>query len=161
MEHVSRLTDEHGGEQFDRALVVTGEIRIGDRVYLQPDRIATVLEQGGDVLVRAGWRNARWLDEQGMPVDMRAVLSQPGEQIDRPIWIGRAKGRAPLPLRLVAIRKPAPAAEAAWQQARQQARKSGYTPSNQTLQAAGHQRHRGGQFQAAPRRARQRPLPHR
>ena len=59
------LTDEHSGERVDRIPVVAGEIRIGDRIYLQPDRIAAVLDAGGDVLVRAGWRNARWLDQQG------------------------------------------------------------------------------------------------
>jgi hypothetical protein len=35
------LTDQHGGETLDRIAVVKGEIRIGDRAYLQPDRIAT------------------------------------------------------------------------------------------------------------------------
>src|ERR1700722_220106 len=30
------LTDQHGGEQLDRIPVVKGEIRIGDRVYMQP-----------------------------------------------------------------------------------------------------------------------------
>ena len=67
------LTDEHSGEQVDRIPVVAGEIRIGDRVYLQPDRIAAVLDAGGDVVVRAGWRNARWLDQQGEPLDLLAI----------------------------------------------------------------------------------------
>jgi hypothetical protein len=34
------LTDEKGGERLDRIPIVKGEIRIGDRAYLQPDRIA-------------------------------------------------------------------------------------------------------------------------
>jgi hypothetical protein len=34
------LTDESEGEVIDRAEVVAGEIRVGDRAYLQPDRIA-------------------------------------------------------------------------------------------------------------------------
>ena len=54
------LTDEHAGEQLDRIPVARGEIRIADRVYLQPDRIAGVLQDGGDVVLRAGWKNARW-----------------------------------------------------------------------------------------------------
>src|SRR5216684_1808653 len=36
------LTDEKGGETLDRIPVVAGEIRIVDRAYLQPDRIAVV-----------------------------------------------------------------------------------------------------------------------
>ena len=47
------LTDEKVAEQFDRAAVVKGEIRIGDRYYLQPERIANVLAAGGDIIVRA------------------------------------------------------------------------------------------------------------
>ncbi|MFQ5566537.1 MAG: hypothetical protein ACE5EU_09260, partial [Paracoccaceae bacterium] len=48
-----QLTDGRGGERFDRAPVVAGEIRIADRAYAQPDRLAAVIEGGGDVLVRA------------------------------------------------------------------------------------------------------------
>jgi hypothetical protein len=129
------LTDEHGGEQVDRIPVVPGEIRIGDRVYLQPDRIAAVLAAGGDVVVRAGWRNARWLDEQGRPVDLAAELSRATDRIDRPVWIGRKTG-LPLAMRLIALRKPDAAAEASRRQVRLQARKAGYTPSQETLDAA-------------------------
>jgi len=48
------LTDEHGGEQLDRIAVVRGEIRLADRVHLQPDRIANVLADGGDPRFRGG-----------------------------------------------------------------------------------------------------------
>ena len=50
------LTDEKGGERLDRIPVVAGEIRIGDRAYLQPDRIGEILDAGADIVVRAGWR---------------------------------------------------------------------------------------------------------
>lgn len=129
------LTDEHGGEQLDRIPVVPGEIRIGDRAYLQPDRIAAVLDAGGDVVVRAGWRNARWLDEQGEPVDLHAELSRANDRIDRAIWIRRKNG-LPLAMRLITIRKSDAAAENARRQVRRQGRKSGYTPSRETLDAA-------------------------
>ncbi len=36
------LTDEHGGERVDRIPVTKGEIRLGDRAYMQPDRGANV-----------------------------------------------------------------------------------------------------------------------
>ena len=130
------LTDEHGGEQLDRIPVVKGEIRIGDRVYMQPARIANVLARGADVVIRAGWRSVRWLDALGKPIDLHRELRKAGERIDRPIWIA-CKGRAPLALRLIAVRKPRTAADAARRQARQQGRKSGYTPSRKTLHAAG------------------------
>jgi IS4 transposase len=129
------LTDEHGGEQVDRIPVVKGEIRIADRVHLQPDRMASVMDDGGDVVIRAGWRNARWLDQDGAPFDMAKELARPEDRIDQPIWIGRNRG-APLTMRLILLRKSEAAAEAARREVRRQGRKSGYTPSQATLDAA-------------------------
>jgi hypothetical protein len=130
------LTDEHGGERLDRIPVVKGEIRIGDRAYLQPDRMAAVLEDGADILVRAGWRNARWREADGAPVDLLAEFRKAAHGlIDRPIWVGR-KGGPALALRLVAIRKSEPAAAAARRKARRQAQKERYQISEATLAAA-------------------------
>jgi hypothetical protein len=130
------LTDAHGGERLDRIPVVKGEIRIGDRVYLQPGRIASVLKQRADIIVRAGWRNARWLDALLNPIDLHKILSEAADQIDRAIWIAHKDG-SPLALRLIAVRKSTAAAETARRQAHRQGRKAGYTPSRKTLDAAG------------------------
>jgi hypothetical protein len=131
------LTDQHGGETIDRIPVVKGEIRIADRAYLQPDRIGVVLDEGADVLIRAGWRNARWLDADGEPVDLLAEFRKASETglIDRPIFIGRKSGK-PLALRLVAVKKSGQAAEAARRTARRQARKGRHQISKGTLAAA-------------------------
>lgn len=131
------LTEEDGAEQFDRAPVVAGEIRLGDRVYLQVDRLAAVLSAGGDVVVRAGWRGARWRDAAGRPVDLIKLLKTASSGlIDRPIWLERAAGQPALGLRLVAVRMPAPAGERARAKARRQAQKDGRTASDGTLAAA-------------------------
>src|SRR5437762_1714321 len=66
------LTDERGGERLDRIPVVKGEIRVADRAYLQPERMAAVMTEGADILIRAGWKNAHWLDENGEPLDLLA-----------------------------------------------------------------------------------------
>ena len=55
--------------------------------------------------------------------------------IDRPIWIGRKSG-APLPMRLVAVKKPPQAAEAARRRARREAQRGGHQISKGTLAAA-------------------------
>src|SRR5580704_13713573 len=68
------LTDQQAGETLDRIPVVTGEIRLGDRAYLQPDRMAVLLEGGADFVIRAGWKSARWLDAEGCPLDLIAEL---------------------------------------------------------------------------------------
>lgn len=131
------LTDQHGGERLDRIPVVKSEIRIADRAHLQPDRMATVLDAGADIVVRAGWKNARWLDADGEPVDLLAEFRKNATRglIDRPIWIARKAG-APLGLRLVAVKKPASAAAAARRRARREARKGGHQISKGTLAAA-------------------------
>jgi hypothetical protein len=131
------LTDEHGGEMLDRVPVVKDEIRLGDRVYMQPNRIAAVIEAGGDVVVRAGWRSARWLDEQGAPFDLLAEFDNAAATglIDEPIRIKRQSGPA-LVLRLIAKKKPPEACEAARKKARKSASKQGSAISQGTLIAA-------------------------
>ena len=117
--------------------VIPGEIRIADRAYLQPDRMAAVLDAGADLLVRAGWRNACWRDADGEPVDLLAEFNQHAAAgvIDRPIWIRRRRGPA-LALRLVARKKSDQAAAAARRKARRQAQKERYQVSDATLAAA-------------------------
>jgi IS4 transposase len=131
------LTDQHGGERLDRIPVETGEIRIADRAYMQPERIAAVLAAGADVLLRAGWKSAGWLDAAGQRFDLIGELRRHGEAglVDRPIWVRRAK-QPPLGLRLVAIKKTAAAAEAARRTARRQAQKGGHQVDHDTLEAA-------------------------
>lgn len=130
------LTDESEGEVIDRAEVVAGEIRIADRAYLQPDRIAKVLGAGADIVVRAAWNNARWLDEEANRVDLIALLKKARGKglIDRPIWIGSAK--EPLALRLVAIRKPKEARDRSIEKLQRHARDKGRNLMPETLVAA-------------------------
>jgi putative intracellular protease/amidase len=133
------LTDQGESEQLDRADVKRGEIRIGDRVYLQADRIAAVLEAGGDVLVRAGWKGARWLTEDETPFDLIATLETADKDgqvmIDRPVSIGRKSG-APLEMRLVCLRKSEKAAAEARRKAKRAAQRGKHQVSRATLTAA-------------------------
>ena len=116
--------------------MIKGEIRIADRAYLQPERIATVLEDGGDVLIRGGWKNARWREEDGGTLDLIGELRKAKSGlIDRPIWIER-KGGDSLRLRLIAARKPEKAAEQARRKAKRDAQRGGYTLSRATIEAA-------------------------
>lgn len=131
------LTDQQEGETFDRIPVVKGEIRIADRGYLQPDRIAAVLEAGADVVVRAGWKNARWLDAKGCSLDLIAQLRAAKARglVDRRIWI-KCRGGAPLEMRLVAVKKPTDAAAEARRKARLDAQNENRTITKETLEAA-------------------------
>ena len=131
------LTDQQTGETLDRIPVVKGEIRLADRAYLQPDRMAILLDAGADLVIRAGWKSARWLDVDGEALDLTAEFRNATTRglIDRPIWIKRKRG-APLALRLVAVKKPAQAAAAARRKARRDAQREGYQLSKRTLEAA-------------------------
>jgi hypothetical protein len=131
------LTDQQEGERLDRIPPVAGEIRLADRAYLQPERMARLIEAGADFVIRAGWKGARWLDGKGHALDLIAELRKVTEQglLDRPIWIKPRRG-PPLALRLVAVKKPPKAAAEARRKARRSAKKGGHQLSKQTLQAA-------------------------
>lgn len=131
------LTDEQGGEQLDRIPVTPGEIRIADRAHLQPDRMAAVIDDGADIIVRAAYKNARWLDATGKPIDLIALFPKHAADglIDRPIRIGRKSGPA-LALRLVAVKKSPQACAEARRKARRQAQKGGHQIAKATLTAA-------------------------
>jgi len=131
------LTDGKGGERLDRIPVVKGEIRLADRAYLAADRIVYVLDGGGDIVIRAGWKRARWLDSEGAPFNLIAALKKaaPAGKIDIPVWLGR-KGRPALDLRLVAVRKPERAIAEAKRKARRAAQRERRNISKETLLAA-------------------------
>jgi hypothetical protein len=131
------LTDQRAGEALDRIPVVAGEIRLGDRAYLQPERMARLIEAGADFVIRAGWKGARWCDAEGSVVNLILLLRKAAAHglIDCPIWIKPRRG-APLALRLVAIKKPAQASAASRRKARKSAQRGGHQLSKQTLEAA-------------------------
>jgi hypothetical protein len=131
------LTDEKGGERLDRTPVAEGDIVIADRGFLHPEPLAHVLQQGADVIIRAGWKGARWLDAKGERFDIQAALqrAETAGLLDQPVCIGRKKGPA-LSLRLVAFRLPPVKAEEARARARRAAKRN-YAVSGGTLAAAG------------------------
>jgi len=130
------VTDQTGGEQLDRIPVVAGEIRLADAAYIQPERIAAVLDGGGDVVLRMAWRNGRWLNQAGEAFDFAAAFKAARDGlIDQPIQLCRKNAR-PLQLRLVACRLPPDKVEAARRRVRSAAKKKGYTPSDEALEAA-------------------------
>jgi Transposase DDE domain len=130
------LSDEKGSERLDRIAVIKGEIRIADRVYLHADHLAAVIDAGADVVVRAGWKSARWLAADGTRLDLPAELQAATTHlIDQPIRLAR-KGRPALALRLIAVRKAGQAAEAARREARRAAQRGGHQIADATLVAA-------------------------
>lgn len=131
------VTDQSEAELIDRVPVVAGEIRIGDRAYLQAERMANVMAQGGDFLVRAGWKNARWLDLNGEAFDLIDYLKNCREDvIETPVWLGLKKSD-PLKVRLIALRKSEAAAQEARRKINKEAKAKSQTVRQETLIAAG------------------------
>ena len=116
---------------------MAGEIRVGDRAYLQPDRIAKILEAGADIVVRAAWNNARWVDAEENRLDLIALLKKARGKglIDQPIWI-EGSAKEPIALRLVAIRKPKEARDLSIEKLKRHARDKGRKLMPETLVAA-------------------------
>jgi len=132
------LTDEREGERIDRAAVVPGEIRIGDRAYLHAERIANVLAAGADVIVRAPWNGASWRDADGESLDLIEVLKRAGRKqvLDRPIVMMGSAGQ-PIAIRLVALRKPKWATDETVAKLKREAARKGKALHPSTVLAAG------------------------
>src|SRR5208337_1005468 len=87
---------ERGGEHLDRTPFAKGDIAIaGKRTfivsgtrslfgYMHPGPLAHVLEQGADIVVRAGWKGARSFNEKGKPFDILAALAAEFDCLDVP-----------------------------------------------------------------------------
>ena len=130
------LTDEKQAERIERLAVVPGEIRIADAVHCKPDGLAQVMAAGADVVVRASWQGARWLDKDGAPLDLvLALVRNTSGSIDQPVWLGR-KGAEPLALRLVAVKMPKDKAVQSVRAARKEAKSDGRQIQPGTLIAA-------------------------
>lgn len=131
-----QITDEKGAEAINRIPVVPGEIRLADRVHCRADDLADVIARGADIVVRAGWRSARWQYECGCPFDIiQALQGSTTGCIDMPVWLARAKA-PPLRLRLVAVRMPKDKAMKAVAAARATAKSKGNVIQPSTLAAA-------------------------
>ena len=118
------ITDEKGAERINRVAVIPGEIRIADRIHCRADDLGQVIEQGADIVVRASWRSARWLDQRGRGLDIIGELTaNTTGRIDRAVWLGRSGKATALALRLVAVRMPKEQAVKAVADARAEAKK--------------------------------------
>ena len=132
------LTDGYSPEKLDRAAIVPGEIRIGDRAYLFTNRMARLIEGGADFIIRARWNGVRFLDHNGRRLNLVDDVLRGAEKtgrVDRKVKIFR-KGHAPLNVRVVARRKTAEARKKAREKVLKRAAKDGHQTQAQTLIAA-------------------------
>lgn len=133
------VLDKHGnGETFKRFEVQEGDLFIGDRAYGAPTGIAYVLERGGDVITRFGWRKMTFWSKPGKKFDLfRHLRSLKGTRAgDWPVLIAHKdkyyEGR------ICALKKSRQATMKARAAVRKKAQKNGNRLQNKTLEAAGY-----------------------
>jgi hypothetical protein len=109
------IEDRSVGESFKRFEWETGQLAVGDRGYANPPGIASVVEQGADVLVRVNRGALPMRAHGGEPLDLmqwlRAIKGHaPREQ---PVVVHSREHRRDIEGRLIAVRLPAAEAEKA------------------------------------------------
>ncbi len=136
------LTDGKGGEHLDRARLRPGDLGIFDRGYAHRARIVEAVESGAHVLVRIGHSAVPLADGKGQPVDVlkfalrrRDRPGRPPRVEELPVWLARPGG-APLPMRLIVVRKSQQDAERERRRLNREGKRKGKTPSRRTLDAA-------------------------
>lgn len=136
------LTDKHGGEALDRGAAIAGEIRLGDRNYSTAKALrrflASVGEAGNaDHVVRLRWSSLRLRATSGEKFDLVAHLrDMPADQHSDDLGVLIEGAGAPMPARVVIVRKPEHAARAARERSQREARKKGKTLDPRSLLAA-------------------------
>lgn len=134
------ITSGETGESFKNYPVQAGDLMVGDRGYAHREGIYSVVEQGGDVLVRLPWNNFPLEDEFGKPFDLFVALRslETAQAGDFTVQSAFKRGIPAIPGRLIALRKTPEQAEKSRRKIREQARKKGKTPDARTLEAAGY-----------------------
>jgi len=131
------ITDVSGGETLNRHAGEAGEIIVGDRGYAHRKGLGSIFAALAYFVVRVTWQNLPLETAEGdkfNPIEwLRAQSSYPCETL---VWVVTPEGR--FQARLVAQRLPKDKAEEARRRARKASQKKGYTPSKETLFAAGY-----------------------
>ena len=126
------VTDAKGAESLVRIAPDPHAIQIADCIYAYRRSLQTGLNLAAPLIVRLHWSNSCLTDAEGRRLDILGWLRcLPAAHHERRAWVGDT------PLRLIAAALPAAAAARARQRVRRTASKKGYTPSQDSLDAAG------------------------
>lgn len=134
------LTGSREAEALERARLGPGDLEMGDRVYARPGGLRHLTEAGAEFLVRLGRRSLTLAMADGAAFDLASVLDQSEADgaCDLNVLVLDKTGLAPLPVRLVVLKKPPEAAESARKQALRASQRGGHRNDPLSLRAAGH-----------------------
>ncbi len=134
------LTDHKGAEKLERAPVQAGEIRIGDRCYARPEGVRLLCADGGDFILRIGWKSLYLCHPDGGRLDLGATLGEVSSQAPFEMAVeirnGRKRSLPPIPARLIIIKKNEKAAQEGRKRASRQSQRGGFAIQPATLRAA-------------------------
>ena len=130
------LTGPEVGESFLRHAAAPGQVFLGDRGYAHREGVASILDQGADVVQRLNWQNFPLETTGGRSVDLVtcAEALRPGEVGDYDVQFRFQEGV--YPGRLLILRKTQAAAEQAQAQIRREASRKGRKADAKSLRAA-------------------------
>ncbi len=102
------ITDVHGSESLIRAPVASGDIHIADRGYARAKGLLCILEDGGDFIVRTGWRMLRMTQLDGSEFNLISEFQEADydRPVDRQVLIQGGSKTDSVPARLIILRKP-------------------------------------------------------
>jgi Transposase DDE domain len=100
------VEDRSVGESFKRFPWQQGQLALGDRGYANPPGIASVVEQGGDVLVRVNRTALPMYGSNGQRVDLMAWLRSLKGYMPRERAVTVVSGDTEVHGRLIAVRLP-------------------------------------------------------
>jgi len=130
------LTDEHGGESYQRIPVKPGDLLLADRGYSHRAGVKSVVEAGGDVVVRLNSFIFPLLTRVGKPFDLLAHLRKLPKRGAREWAVSFAEDGKRYDGRICAIRKGAVATARAQVKIRRKAQKRQAKPSAEALALA-------------------------
>ncbi len=135
----TQVTDRRQAERLYRGDLRAGDIRLGDRAFCRYNDFSTVQAAGADYVVRLTARALKLQTPQGKPFDRAAAArcaETDGVQ-DLPVRIEGDRDRPVLHARIIFCVLPPKQAEAARRLAIKNARKGGYTLSDEAKALAG------------------------
>jgi hypothetical protein len=130
------LTEASAGESLRRVEPLPAELLIADRGYARANGLAWVLQHHAHFLVRLPWNNVPLKSATGETFDIPTWLSELPEATPAEVTVHLRGGS--VPLRLLALRKSEPAAEASRLKILSRASNHTKTTDPRTLEAAGY-----------------------
>jgi hypothetical protein len=135
----AELTDNHGGESFERMAVEPGDLLVGDRIYGTTNSIEHVTARGGYALVRINASSLpMWSTSDGARVDPLVVARRlvPGEMTEIPVEIRPKSGHQAIEGRFCIYALPTEQAAKAQKRTRRTKLKRGKRPGKCSIESA-------------------------